>query len=104
MWEARTVTGGKSAVSVASSALVKAEADLAALMARQKLLKDKHELEEQEEMLRRKKEQLKLDENIAAHMAKLNVLWSQSIASGRGSLSKHSDGINSYLDKRKSKQ
>ena len=98
-----SVTGGKSAVSTASSARLKAEADLAALMARQKLLKDKHELEEQEERLRRKKEQLKLDEDIAAHMAKLNVLRSQSILSGKGSLSKRSDGMNSYLEKGKSK-
>lgn len=47
--------GGKSAVSAALSARLKAEADLAALMAGQKLLKDKHELEEQVERLRRKK-------------------------------------------------
>ena len=39
-------TGKRSVVSTASSARLKAEADLAALMARQKLLKDKHELEE----------------------------------------------------------
>lgn len=50
-----SVTGGKSAVCAASSAHLKAEADLAALMAKEKLLKDKRELEEQEEQLKRKK-------------------------------------------------
>lgn len=39
--------------------VLQVEADLAALMARQKILKDKHELEEQEERLKRKKEQIK---------------------------------------------
>lgn len=69
MWEAKTLLLEKGfAVPIASFAHLKTEADLAALMARQKLLKDKHELEEH---LKRKKEQLKLDEDIAAHMAKL---------------------------------
>ncbi|KAI9548692.1 hypothetical protein NQZ68_003226 [Dissostichus eleginoides] len=64
-------------------------------MARNKLLKDKHELEEEEEQIRsklqmeeegirnklqmemervrRRKEQLQMEEDIAAHMAKLDV-------------------------------
>lgn len=40
-----SVAGGKSAVSTTSSVRLQAEADLAALMARQKILKDKHELD-----------------------------------------------------------
>lgn len=43
-------------------------------MARQVLLKDKHALEEQEEQLRKKKEQLNLQMEIAAPKAKVNVL------------------------------
>lgn len=48
-------SGSKSNVSTTSSARVKAEAKMAALIARQKLLKEKHALEEQEEQLRKKK-------------------------------------------------
>lgn len=44
--------GSKSNVSTTSSARLKAEAEIAALLARQSLLKDKHSLEEQEEKLR----------------------------------------------------
>lgn len=94
-------TGRRSAISTASSARLK-EADLAALMTRQKLLKDKHELEEQEERLKKKKEQLKMDEDIVAHVAKLNVLRCHSIISGKSSITRHSDGLNSYLEKGKS--
>ena len=68
-------------------------------MTRQKLLKDKHELKEQEERLKRKKEQLKMDEDIAPHVAKLNVLRCHSIISGKSSITRHSDGMNSYLEK-----
>lgn len=53
---------------------LKVEADLAALMERQKLFKHKHELEEEEEGLRRRKEQLQIDEETAAQMSKLDVL------------------------------
>lgn len=96
--------GGKStAASTISSTRLKAEADLAALMARQKLLKDKHQLEEEEERLMKRKEQLQMDEEIAAHMAKLDVLRSQSILSGKTSITKRSDGMNSYLENGKLK-
>ena len=98
-----SATGRKSAASSISSARLKAEADLAALKIRQKLLKDKHELEEEEERLRKRKEQLQLDEEIATHMAKLNVFRSQSILSGKTSITKQSDGMNSYLEKRQGK-
>lgn len=45
----------RSGVSSTSSVHLKAEAELAALKARQKLLKDNHELEDQEEQLRKKR-------------------------------------------------
>ncbi len=47
--------GSKSNVSTTSSARLKAEAEIAALLARQSLLKEKHSLEEQEEKLRQQK-------------------------------------------------
>lgn len=45
-------SGKRSNISGTSSARIKAEADLAALMARQKLLQDKHALEEEEQQIR----------------------------------------------------
>lgn len=63
-----------SRVSSKSSAHIKAEAEMVALVVRQKILKDKHVLEEQEEQLRKKKEQLELEANSAATMAKVQVL------------------------------
>ncbi|KAI9521271.1 hypothetical protein NQZ68_007585 [Dissostichus eleginoides] len=54
----RSSAGTRSSVSTTSSC-IKAEADMAALIARQKLLKDKHASDEQEEELRKKKEQLR---------------------------------------------
>lgn len=67
MWEANhpTITAAqfvkrRSGVLSASSVRLKAEAEFAALKAQQKLLKDKHELEDQEEQLRKRKEQLNL--------------------------------------------
>lgn len=56
-------------------------------------------MEEEEERLWKRKEQLKLDEEIAAHMTKLNVFKSLSTVSQRTSVSKHTDGMNSYLVK-----
>lgn len=47
---------------------------MVALIAHQTLFKDKHALEEQEEQLRKRKEQLELDMGIAASMAKVKVL------------------------------
>lgn len=44
-----------------------------------------------------------MDEQIAAHMAELNVFRSQSILSGKTSMTKHTDGIKSYLEKRQGK-
>ena len=60
--------------SSSSSACIKAEVEMAALISRQRLLKEKHALEEQEEQLRKRKENLALEMEIAASMAKVNVL------------------------------
>lgn len=87
-----------SSISSTSSARIKAEADLAALMARQKHMREKHALEEEEEQIRKRKERLKLDEEIAAHMAKISVLKSASLTSA-GSASKLSKSKDSQLSK-----
>ncbi len=82
-----------------ASAYIKAEAEKAALLARAAALKDKHTLEVREAQLRRKREQLELDAEIAASKAKLAVL---QCASGCSSGSKaSSDGMNSYLQRKK---
>lgn len=96
----------KSIVSTTSSARLRAEAETAALIARQKLLKEKHALEaqqeqlrrkmeEQQELLRRKKEELDLDMELAAYMAKVSVLK----ASEGSHVSAKSDERKSYLKK-----
>ena len=51
--------------STTSSACIKAEAEMAALIVIQQMLKDKHAIEAQAEQLRRKKEQLERDGNLA---------------------------------------
>lgn len=88
-------SGRRSSHSTASSACIKAEADMAALITRQHLLKDKHDLEEQEEQLRKRKEQLKLQVEIAATRAKVNVLR------GSPNQSVISDGMESYFERGK---
>lgn len=62
------------------SACFKAEADLAALMVKQKLLKQKHVLEEEEQRLQKRKEQLTIEQDIAAQIAKLSVLKTSSVS------------------------
>ena len=80
-----------------SSARVKAEADMAALLARQGLLKEKHDLEQQEEEIRKRKERFELEVEIAASKAKVDVLRaSSSVKSG---ISNKSDGMQSYMKK-----
>lgn len=86
--------GGKSIVSTTSSACIKAEADLAALMAWQQLLQERHALEEQKELKRKHKEKLKMEGEIIAHMAKLSVLRAASTSSTRGNASQRSIAIN----------
>lgn len=82
--------------STASSAAIKAEAEKAALVALAAALKEKHALEEQEQQLKRKREQLDLEAEIAASTAKLAVLQASE---RRGSSQAHSNGMNSYLEK-----
>ncbi|GAA6072450.1 kelch-like protein 10 isoform X1 [Tachysurus ichikawai] len=63
----------------------KTEAEMAALLARQKMLHQKHALQKEEEDLRRKKEQMELVTQIAVSMAKMKVyndLRSKSIDTG----------------------
>nr|XP_046248483.1 uncharacterized protein LOC124061029 [Scatophagus argus]XP_046248484.1 uncharacterized protein LOC124061029 [Scatophagus argus] len=83
-----------------ASARIKAEAERAALIARASALKERHALEEQEQQLRRKREQLDLEVEMAATNAKLAVLQSSSVGSA-GSGSKNAMG--SYLENKKGK-
>lgn len=89
----------KSNVSTVSSACIKAKAERAALMEQAAALQRRHELETQEEKLRQEteklrklKEQLELDAQIAAAAARLSVLEGSDVT-GKA----HSDGMNSYV-------
>lgn len=93
-----------SRVSSASSARVKAEAEVAALVVRQRHLKDKHTLEEQEDQLRRKKEQLEIEADIAATVAKIKVLGASRASSVQSHFSHTSDGMESYFEKGQEKK
>ncbi len=93
----------RSQCSSTSSARLKAEAELAALAMRHKLLKEKHALEEEEQRLRKRREELKLNTEIAEQMAKLEILKIRSTISGKGT-SRVSDGMKSYLEKAQTKQ
>lgn len=62
---------------------INAEAERAALLKRSEALKRKHHIEAQEERLRREKEQLALETDLAATTARLRVLEMNS--SQRGS-------------------
>ena len=86
--------------STASSAAIKAEAERAALVARAAALREKHALEEQEQQLRRKREQLDLEAEIAASTAKLAVFQASE---RRSSFKAPSNGMNSYLEREKRK-
>jgi len=85
-------SSSSSRASSTSSARIKAQAEKAALMERVSALQKKHDLEAQEEQLKRKKEQLELETELAATNAKINVLESRNS-------SRVSDGMNSYLRK-----
>lgn len=93
-----------SKASSTSSARIKAEADVAALVVRQKMLKDKHALEEQEELIRKKKEQLLLEADIAATMAKVHVLGASRGSSVQSYPAKMSDGMMSYFERYQGKK
>lgn len=91
-------TSRTSTTSSTTSACVKAEAEMAALLARQKLLKEKYYLEQQEEEIRKRKEQFELEMEIAASVAKVNVL--RASRSGlQSSISYKSDGMMSSCNK-----
>lgn len=87
-----------------SSARSKAERNLAILAIKQKALKEKYALDEEELKLRRKREQLLLENEIAEEMAKLSVMKSQSSVGSKFRGSKVSDGMNSYFERTYSKQ
>lgn len=96
----RSSAGSRSNVSTSSSTRIKAEADMAALMARQKLLKDKHALEEEEELLRKKKEQFALEMEMAVSVARVNVLRGFGGSRVASNTSAKSNGMNSYFERR----
>ncbi|KAK0148069.1 hypothetical protein N1851_012226 [Merluccius polli] len=91
----KTGTSRTSSSSVSSSH-VKAEAEMAALLTRQKLLKQKQELDQQEEEIRKRKERFELEVEIAAAQARMEVL-KVSGSSVKGSRCKKSDGMESYM-------
>ena len=94
----------QSQCSSASSARLKAEAELAALSTRHKLLKEKYALEGEEQRLRKKREELKLNTEIAEKMAELQILKIKSTSTSGKRTSKVSNGMKSYLEKAQSKQ
>lgn len=67
------------------------------------MLKEKHALEEQEELLREKKEQLELEAGIAATMAKVQMHGSSRRSSVLSDQSKRSDGMTSYFEREEKK-
>ncbi|RXN14196.1 hypothetical protein ROHU_028834 [Labeo rohita] len=82
-WECRRSSGTKTVSLVQDyryRARIRAEAETAALKARQRLLSQKHALEEQQELLRRKKEEFDLDMELAASMAKVSVFKASEIS------------------------
>lgn len=84
--------------STTSSAVRKAAAERAALVARAAALAAKHALDEQELQLKNKREQLDLEAEIAASTAKLAVLQaSDKESSSQGP----TNGMNSYLEREK---
>lgn len=90
-----------SRISTTSSTRIKAEADKAALVARVAALKVRHALEEQEQQIRRKREQLDLEAELAASTAKLAVLEAferKSVSQGSASV------MNSHLEKEGTKR
>lgn len=95
--------GSRSTVSSTHSARIKAEVEMATLVARQKMLKNKHVLEEQEELLRKRREQLELEMEIAISEAKLNVLRVSGSFCMSSTIQSKADGMNSYLERNKDK-
>ena len=101
----RGSSGSGSRVSSTASARILAEAEVAALKVQQQTLKNKHALEEQEEQLRKKKEQIEMEGTLAAAVAKMDVLALKgSSVHGKSSrASKRSDAMNSYFERNQNK-
>lgn len=83
-----------------SSARIKVEARRAALITRISALKERHALEEQEQQLRRKREQLDLEAELAASNAMLAVYQASELNSSQGP----SDGMAYYFEQEKRKK
>lgn len=92
----RSHATSRSSGSSASSARLQAEAERAALVARAAALKEKHALEEQAELLRKKKERLDLETEMAATTAKIAVL---TCAGHQASSDSKANGMESYFEK-----
>lgn len=82
--------------STASSVKIKVAAKKAAVMARMAALKERHALEEQEQKIKRKKEQLDLETELAASDAMLAVFQAMD---GQRLSQAPTDGMNSYFEK-----
>lgn len=98
----RSKGGSSGSDSALSKARILAEAEVAALIVHQQRLKDKHALEKMEEDLRKKKEQLEMEANIDAAMAKMKVLESltgSNVRSKSSKTSRRSNAMNSYFQK-----
>ncbi len=72
--DTRSIKSVKSSASSSSSLRISAEAERAALVAKALKLQEKHAIEEQEQMLRKRRETLELQTEIAATTAKINYL------------------------------
>lgn len=86
-----------SKVSSSSSARLRAEAEMAALLTRQNMLKEKHAIDEQEEQLRKRKEQLQLEAEIAATAAKPKVNVLKTGSAVQSSASRKFNVMESYF-------
>ena len=95
----RSIAGSKcrSTASSTSSARIIEQADMAALLARQEKLKERHALDEQATQLSRRREQLDLEIEIAASAARLHVLRVSGTSQVSGVASRV-DGMQSYLE------
>ena len=86
---------GMSKVSTTSSARIRAEAERAALIACAAVLKERHTLKELDQQLRRRREQLDAETDLAASTSKFAVLQASDVKSCSRA---QTDGMN-YLGK-----
>ncbi len=85
--------------SASSSARLQAEAERAALLAHAAARQKKHALEDQADQLRRRKEQLELETELAVSAAKLAVWAGSCHGSVSGGSAARTDGMESYFKK-----